>query len=54
VDDSIAKVTGGLLTIYSRHRLKGTPPRPDARPFTVEEQPERGWVVIRSEAEPAP
>jgi hypothetical protein len=36
VDDSIAKVRGGFLTIYSRLRLKGTPPRPDARLFTVE------------------
>jgi hypothetical protein len=54
VDDSIANVRGGLLTIYSRLRLKGTPPRPDARMFTVEEQPGRGWVVIRSNAEPMP
>jgi hypothetical protein len=54
VDDSIAKVSGGFLKIYSRHRLRGTPPRPDARRFTVEEQAERGWVVIRSETEPAP
>src|SRR4029079_16861221 len=54
VDDSIAKVRGGFLRIYSRHRLRGTPPPPDARRFTVEEQAERGWVVIRSEAEPAP
>jgi hypothetical protein len=54
VDDSIAKVRGGFLGIHSRLRLKGTPPRPDARTFTVEEQPERGWVVIRSETEAAP
>jgi hypothetical protein len=26
----------------------------DARLFTVEEQPDRGWVVIRSERGPAP
>jgi len=54
VDDSIAKVRGGFLAIYSRLRLKGTPPRPDARMFTVEEQPGSGWVVIRSETEAAP
>ena len=54
VDDSIARVRGGFLTIYTRLRLKGTPPRPDARLFTVEEQPGRGWVVIRSSPEPAP
>ena len=54
VDDSIAKVQGGFLRIYSRHRLRGTPPPPDARRFTVEEQPGRGWVVIRSETERAP
>jgi hypothetical protein len=54
VDDSMAKVGGGFLSIHSRLRLKGTPPRPDARRFTVEEQPGRGWVVIRSETEAAP
>ena len=54
VDDSIARVRGGLLAIHSRLPLRGTPPRPDARLFTVEEQPDRGWVVIRSEREPAP
>jgi hypothetical protein len=54
VDDSIAKVRGGFLNIHSRLRLKGTPPRPDARMYTVEEQPGRGWVVIRSETEAAP
>jgi hypothetical protein len=54
VDDSMAKTRGGFLTIYSRLPLKGTPPRPDARMFTVEEQPGRGWVVIRSEKESAP
>jgi len=53
VDDSIAKVRGGFLKIHSRLRLKGTPPRPDARLFTVEEQP-GGWVVIRSETEAGP
>ena len=35
VDDSIAKVRGGFLGIHSRLRLKGTPPRPDARMCTV-------------------
>jgi hypothetical protein len=54
VDDSIAKVRGGFLSIHSKLRLKGMPPRPDARTFTVEEQPGRGWVVIRSETEAAP
>jgi hypothetical protein len=54
VDDSIARVRGGFLRIHSRLPLKGTPPRPDARTFTVEEQPGRGWVVIRSEIEVAP
>jgi hypothetical protein len=54
VDDSIAKLRGGLLAIHSRLPLRGMRPRPDARLFTVEEQPDRGWVVIRSEKEPAP
>jgi len=54
VDDSIAKLRGGLLAIHSRLPLRGTRPRPDARLFTVEEQPDRGWVVIRSERESAP
>lgn len=54
VDDSIAKVRGGLLAIHSRLPLRGTRPRADARTFTVEEQPGRGWVVIRSHLEPAP
>lgn len=54
VDDSIAKLRGGLLAIHSRLPLRATRPRPDARLFTVEEQPDRGWVVIRSEREPAP
>ena len=54
VDDSIARLRGGLLTIHSRLPVRGTRPRPDARLFTVEEQPDRGWVVIRSEREPAP
>jgi len=53
LDDSIARVRGGFLNIHSRLPLKGTPPRPDARMFTVEEQPGRGWVVIRSETEDA-
>ena len=54
VDDSIAKVRGGFLSIHSKLRLKGMPPRPDARMFTVEEQTGRSWVVIRSETEAAP
>jgi hypothetical protein len=54
VDDSIAKVRGGFQGIHSRLRLKGTPPRPDARTFTVEEQPGHAWVVIRSQTEAAP
>jgi len=54
VDDSIARLKGGLLAIHSRLPLRGTRPRPDARLFTVEEQPDRGWVVIRSERELAP
>ena len=54
VDDSIARVRGGFLRIHSRLQLKGTPPRADARTFTVEEQPGRGWVVIRSETDATP
>jgi hypothetical protein len=54
VDDSIATLRGGLLAIHSRLPLRGTRPRPDAQLFTVEEQPGRGWVVIRSERERVP
>jgi hypothetical protein len=54
VDDSIAKVRGGFLAIYTHLRLKGPPPRPDARMFTVEEHPGPKWVVIRAEVEAAP
>lgn len=52
VDDSIAHVRGGLLTIHSKHRLR-IRPRPDVRTFTVEEQPD-GWVVVDWRMEETP